>query len=98
MQINSGSKGRDQFCCGPKRDERDLNRKIGLSGAVRPVIHAGPRLKEAGKLGFRYAVLPQMQQTNDEDDSAGVTPRPLSGVGALVAEIARSAARLRASG
>jgi predicted ATP-dependent serine protease len=30
---------------------------------VRPVIHAGPRLKEAGKLGFRYAVLPQMQQT-----------------------------------
>jgi len=72
--------------------------EIGLSGAVRPVIHAGPRLKEAGKLGFRYAVLPQMQQTNDEDDSAGVTPRPLSDVGALVAEIARSAARLRASG
>ena len=55
-------------------------------------------LKEAGKLGFRYAVLPQMQQTNDEDDSAGVTPRPLSDVGALVAEIARAAARLRASG
>ena len=51
--------------------------EIGLSGAVRPVIHAGPRLKEAGKLGFRYAVLPQMQQTNDEDDNAGVTPRPL---------------------
>jgi DNA repair protein RadA/Sms len=72
--------------------------EIGLSGAVRPVIHAGPRLKEAGKLGFRYAVLPQMQQTNDEDDSAGVTPRPLSDVGALVAEIARAAARLRASG
>ena len=72
--------------------------EIGLSGAVRPVIHAGPRLKEAGKLGFRYAVLPQMQQDNDKDDSAGVTPRPLSDVGALVAEIARSAARLRASG
>ena len=72
--------------------------EIGLSGAVRPVIHAGPRLKEAGKLGFRYAVLPQMQQTNDEDDNAGVTPRPLSDVGALVAEIARAAARLRASG
>jgi hypothetical protein len=39
-----------------------------------------------------------MQQTNDKDDSAGVTPRPLSDVGALVAEIARAAARLRASG
>lgn len=69
--------------------------EIGLSGAVRPVIHAGQRLKEAGKLGFRQAVLPQMQQLNDEDKSAGVTPRPLADVGALVAEIARAATRRR---
>ncbi|HEY8070614.1 MAG TPA: hypothetical protein VIE47_01445 [Methylocystis sp.] len=61
-------------------------------------IHAGPRLKEAGKLGFRYALLPQMQLTNDEDDNAEVTPRPLSDVGAPIAEIARAAARLCASG
>jgi DNA repair protein RadA/Sms len=69
--------------------------EIGLSGAVRPVIHAGARLKEAGKLGFRNAVLSQLQQINDEDKTAGVTPRPMSDVGALVAEIARSAPRRR---
>jgi len=68
---------------------------IGLSGAVRPVIHAGLRLKESGKLGFSSAVLSQLQQLNDEDKSAGVTPRPLTDVGALVAEIARSATRRR---
>jgi DNA repair protein RadA/Sms len=69
--------------------------EIGLSGAVRPVIHAGLRLKESGKLGFSSAVLSQLQQLNDEDKSAGVTPRPLTDVGALVAEIARSATRRR---
>jgi DNA repair protein RadA/Sms len=69
--------------------------EIGLSGAVRPVIHAGLRLKESGKLGFSSAVLSQLQQLNDEEKSAGVTPRPLNDVGALVAEIARSGARRR---
>ena len=69
--------------------------EIGLSGAVRPVIHAGLRLKESGKLGFSSAVLSQLQQLNDEDKSAGVTPRPLTDVCALVAEIARSATRRR---
>jgi DNA repair protein RadA/Sms len=59
------------------------------------VIHAGARLKEAGKLGFSHAVLSQMQQINDEDKTAGVTPRLMSDVGALVAEIARSAPRRR---
>ncbi|HXY59948.1 MAG TPA: DNA repair protein RadA [Methylocystis sp.] len=69
--------------------------EIGLSGAVRPVIHCGPRLKEAGKLGFRHAVLSQLQQINDEDKAAGVALRPTGDVGALVAEIARAAARRR---
>ncbi len=67
--------------------------EIGLSGAVRPVIHAGQRVKEAGKLGFKRAVLPQTQQTNDEDKSAGVALRPCPDVGALVAEIARGSSR-----
>lgn len=69
--------------------------EIGLSGAVRPVIHCGPRLKEAGKLGFRHAVLSQLQQINDEDKAAGVSPRPLADVGALIAETARAAPRRR---
>jgi DNA repair protein RadA/Sms len=32
--------------------------EISLSGSVRPVAHAGQRLKEAEKLGFRQSVLP----------------------------------------
>jgi len=69
--------------------------EIGLSGAVRPVIHCGPRLKEAGKLGFRHAVLSALQQINEDDRNAGVAARPFADVGALVAEIARAAARRR---
>jgi DNA repair protein RadA/Sms len=67
--------------------------EIGLSGAVRPVIHCGPRLKEAGKLGFRQAVLSQLQQINDEDKATGVLARPFADVSALVAEIAQGASR-----
>lgn len=67
--------------------------EIGLSGAVRPVIHAGMRLKEAGKLGFRHAVVPQTQQINDDDRSAGVTLRACADVSALVADIARASTR-----
>ena len=33
--------------------------EIGLSGAVRPVIHSGLRLKEGAKLGFRRAFIPE---------------------------------------
>ena len=67
--------------------------EIGLSGAVRPVIHAGPRLKEAGKLGFRAAVLARAQQFGDDDQSANVALRPIGDVADLVARIAQFAAR-----
>jgi DNA repair protein RadA/Sms len=33
--------------------------EIGLSGAVRPVGHMALRLREAQKLGFKAAVLPE---------------------------------------
>ena len=33
--------------------------EIGLSGAIRPVAQAGSRLKEAQKLGFAKALIPQ---------------------------------------
>jgi DNA repair protein RadA/Sms len=32
--------------------------EISLSGSVRPVVHAGLRAKEAGRLGFRHAIAP----------------------------------------
>jgi DNA repair protein RadA/Sms len=76
----------------PLPAERVYFGEIALSGAVRPVIHAGARLKEAGKLGFRRAVLPQAQQTTEEEKSAGVALACCGHVAALVAEIAQSSA------
>lgn len=70
--------------------------EIGLSGAIRPVIHAGMRLREAAKLGFHQAVLAQAQQINDEDRRSGLALRPCADVGQLVATIAQGATRARA--
>ncbi|MGZ9115322.1 MAG: DNA repair protein RadA [Methylocystis sp.] len=69
--------------------------EIGLSGAVRPVIHAGMRLRESGKLGFHHAVVPQSQQISDDGRGSGVTIRPCADVGGLVATIARISTRER---
>ncbi|WP_363349041.1 DNA repair protein RadA [Methylocystis echinoides] len=69
--------------------------EIGLSGAIRPVIHAGMRLREAAKLGFHQAVLAQAQQINEDDRRAGLTLRPCGDVAQLVAAIAQTAPRTR---
>lgn len=69
--------------------------EIGLSGAIRPVIHAGMRLREAGKLGFHQAVLAQAQQINADERRAGLALRPCGDVAQLVATIAQSAPRAR---
>jgi len=60
--------------------------EIALSGAVRPVGHAGLRLKEAAKLGFTRATLPPLAR--DGDDSAKIAISSLSSVASLVADIA----------
>jgi DNA repair protein RadA/Sms len=39
--------------------------EIALSGEIRPVAHAGLRLKEAAKLGFEQAWVPQSTATAD---------------------------------
>lgn len=72
--------------------------EIGLSGAIRPVIHAGMRLREAQKLGFHQAVLAAAQQINDDDRRAGLTLRPCGDVAQLVAAIAATAPRKRERG
>jgi DNA repair protein RadA/Sms len=61
--------------------------EISLSGAVRPVAQASARLKEAKKLGFGRAVIPEAARS--EGDS-GLT---LEGVGALSTLVADIAAR-----
>jgi DNA repair protein RadA/Sms len=39
--------------------------EISLSGAIRPAGHTGSRLKEAGKLGFKRAILPAAGDLDD---------------------------------
>jgi DNA repair protein RadA/Sms len=78
--------------------ERLFFGEIALSGAVRPVIHAGARLKEAGKLGFRRAVLPQAQQTSEDDKASGVALSHCGHVASLVADIAKDSVGTRERG
>ncbi|EWT04710.1 DNA repair protein RadA [Intrasporangium chromatireducens Q5-1] len=46
--------------------------EVGLSGELRPVPALGPRLTEAARLGFRYALVPEGQ--SDVTPPAGITP------------------------
>jgi DNA repair protein RadA/Sms len=61
--------------------------EISLSGAVRPVAQASARLKEAAKLGFGRAVLPESGRGETGGD-AGLTLNTVGGLTTLVAEIA----------
>jgi DNA repair protein RadA/Sms len=61
--------------------------EISLSGAVRPVAQASARLKEAKKLGFGRAVIPEAARSEGDN---GLT---LDGVGALSKLVADIAAR-----
>ena len=61
--------------------------EIGLSGSVRPVAHAGARLKEAAKLGFGRAVAPVSgERRRRRARGVGRPPSPSSP--SLVADIA----------
>ena len=62
--------------------------EIGLSGAVRPVIHTGLRLKEAAKLGFRNAILPPPPGDKAEEAPKDMRLRPSGHISKLVADIA----------
>ncbi|MGD0723799.1 MAG: DNA repair protein RadA [Roseiarcus sp.] len=61
--------------------------EIGLSGAVRPVAHAGLRLKEAAKLGFTRAVVPAATEGR-AGGAPGLALSAVASVAGLVAEIA----------
>ena len=60
--------------------------EVSLSGSVRPVPHAGPRLKEAEKLGFKRAVMPAA--SSDVPSIAGADWRGIDALAELVASIA----------
>src|ERR1700690_1995221 len=61
--------------------------EISLSGAVRPVAQTSARLKEAAKLGFGRAVLPESARGEVGGD-AGLSLTTVGGLTSLVAEIA----------
>jgi DNA repair protein RadA/Sms len=61
--------------------------EISLSGAVRPVAQTSARLKEAAKLGFGRAVLPEAAR-GDAVGDAGLSLGTVSGLTSLVADIA----------
>ena len=61
--------------------------EISLSGAVRPVAQTSARLKEAAKLGFGRAILPESARGEPGGD-AGLVLNSVGGLTSLVAEIA----------
>jgi DNA repair protein RadA/Sms len=60
--------------------------EVSLSGSVRPVAHAGARLKEAAKLGFNRAMAPI--STADAAAETAVSTSSVTSLAALVAEVA----------
>ncbi len=60
--------------------------EVSLSGAVRPVAHAGQRLKEAEKLGFRQSVLPAASA--DLPRSGEMVPHEVEALPDLVGRVA----------
>ncbi|MGP0092972.1 MAG: DNA repair protein RadA [Xanthobacteraceae bacterium] len=66
--------------------------EISLSGAVRPVAQTAARLREAAKLGFNRAVLPEAGRADTGDP--GLTLESVASLTTLVADIAaRGSAR-----
>src|SRR5579864_7820535 len=61
--------------------------EVSLSGAIRPVAKSAARLKEAAKLGFLRAVLPEVTRGDGASD-AGLALYAVGSLTELVAEIA----------
>lgn len=58
--------------------------EVGLSGAVRPVVHAQARLKEAAKLGFTSAIGPKSVLAGTVAGNAGGSASSESGTPAIM--------------
>jgi len=70
--------------------------EISLSGLIRPVPQSAPRLKEAAKLGFSEALLPE--GSAESAKQAGLKTRNMNRIADLVAEIAGGTPRQRSRG
>jgi DNA repair protein RadA/Sms len=67
--------------------------EISLSGALRPVAQSAARLKEAAKLGFNRAVVPEAAR--GEGGDAGLSLTAIGTLETLVADIAARGTRPR---
>ena len=65
--------------------------EVSLSGAIRPVAQAPSRMKEAAKLGFTSAIVPESGRGDAGDPGLKVTD--VSSLTTLVAEIAANGRR-----
>src|SRR5471030_346317 len=65
--------------------------EVSLSGAIRPVAHAAARLKEAAKLGFTRAVVPEAAKSEAGDP--GLKVSTVANLTNLVADIAARGSR-----
>jgi DNA repair protein RadA/Sms len=70
--------------------------EVSLSGAIRPVAQTAARLKEAVKLGFKRAVIPEAARGDVAADGIQVTA--VASLSNLVADIAAEGAPARKSG
>ena len=70
--------------------------EVSLSGAVRPVSQVAARLKEAQKLGFARAILPEAARA--EAVAAGMALTPVGMLANLAADIAATGSRGRRPG
>jgi DNA repair protein RadA/Sms len=70
--------------------------EISLSGAIRPVAQTAARLKEAQKLGFARAILPEAARGDTAAD-AGLALTATAALAALVADIAARGTAARGS-
>jgi DNA repair protein RadA/Sms len=66
--------------------------EISLSGAVRPVVQAAARLKEAAKLGFARGIVPEAARAEGAGESA-LSLQPVATLAGLVADIVAREAR-----
>jgi DNA repair protein RadA/Sms len=68
--------------------------EVSLSGAVRPVAQQAARLKEAAKLGFARAVVPEAARA---DAAEGMRLMEIGNLSSLVADIASRGNRLKSA-
>ena len=69
--------------------------EVSLSGAIRPVAQTPARLKEAKKLGFARAIVPEAARDTSEP---GIALNPVAMLTNLVADIAERGSKARRTG